>query len=57
MSIMSSFMIVITLAVLIAHILSRALKRDFITYELLRMKQQEKLKNFKKRIQKNKEYN
>ena len=51
-SIINSFMIVLCLAGLIAHIMSKALKRDITQYELMRQKQQEKLKNFKKKVRK-----
>jgi phosphate/sulfate permease len=48
-SIINSILIVLCLAGLIAHIMSKALKRDITQYEAMRQKQQEKLKNPKKK--------
>ena len=43
-------MIVLCLAGLIAHIMSKALKRDISQFEQMRQKQQDKLRNVKKKI-------
>jgi hypothetical protein len=43
-SIINSILIVACLAAIIAQIMSKALKRDITQYELMKQKQQEKLK-------------
>jgi len=51
-NIINSFLIVLTLAGLIAHLMRKALKRDITAYEMMKQKQQERLKNLKKKQQK-----
>lgn len=48
LSILNSFMIVLCLAGLIAHIMSKALRRDISQNELVKLKQEEKLKKLAK---------
>lgn len=47
--IMQSILIVFLLAMIIAHFMRKALKRDIIAYEQQKQKQAEKLKNLKKK--------
>ena len=48
LSILNSFMIVLCLAGLIAHIMSKALRRDISQNELVKLKREEKLKKLAK---------
>lgn len=45
-------MIVLCLALLIGQIMSKALKRDIVAFELLKQKQMDKLKLIKKKVAK-----